>query len=880
LLAAPLSFAVANSQAAQSVFARVQQTFSNNQIAAPVEQAPMTLEEGVAVLTSSSNLTVVEASAGANHSVAILSDGTLWAWGQGTNGQLGLNSTADVLLPTQVGTDTTWDSISVGSFHALATRTDGTLWAWGQGTSGQLGLNSTANVLVPTQVPTPATAAAGTTWDSISAGGLHSLATRSDSTLWSWGQGEHGRLGLDDETNRLVPTQILTPATAAAGTTWDSISAGVEHSLAIRTDGTLWAWGAGGQRQTGLNSTDDALLPTQVGTDTTWNSISAGSLHSLATRTDGTLWSWGWGTVGQLGLGSTVTTWVPTQVPTPDTAAPGTTWDSISAGVNHSIAIRSDGTLWIWGMGGSGRLGLDSAANVFAPTQLQPGTTWDSISGGGQHTLAIRADDTLWSWGMGVSGQLGINDTDNRLVPTLVNPEVIANVPAHSSTVAMTTDTLSITFNRPLDPGITYNFPIATGGSIILDQGASVDMAAGTWNTERTVFTVPLTLVTPGALHTVNVINFGFPNIPHTWTFSTEGPTTTYPMADTLTKILHLPEGADVPDLRFDFTFTPTQVVLITEPPQASSVAVASVPSITTQSISFTSATSYEDVAGIRIATENLNLRDIVEGLTFPHAGTFVWNIEEVQATVPPVTSPSSMAFSQARYEMRVVVDRDFEVLSIALYVRTLDTQDQTIDAKVDAAVFTNTYSTVVNTSLYVRKTTEGRLADPDLNFDFTLTLTESTSGGTIGTVTANVVAVGDVSNTPIRTVSITAGANTFSLSHNERLLIPDLPVGTTFVVSEAAATEYTAGAVITIGGTPQAPAYQNANRGTALTTGSYTLATGTNSAHFTNVHHHVPDTGLFLNNTALIPVVLGILALAMLAISRRRKRIEELPVV
>jgi len=239
------------------------------------------------------------------------------------------------------------------------------------------------------------------------------------------------------------------------------------------------------------------------------------------------------------------------------------------------------------------------------------------------------------------------------------------------------------------------------------------------------------------------------------------------------------------------------------------------------------------------------------------------------------------MTFSQARYEMRVLVDRYLDIAAIELFVRVQDTSAQELGAKVDAALFTNTYSTWVTNPLYVRKTTEGRFANLSQNFNFTLTLANPAIGGPIGTVTANVVAVNDASNTSIRTVSLTAGANTFTLAHNERLLIPTLPAGTTFSVSEAPATEYTASAVVTLGGVAQTPPYQNANVNTILTTGTYTIASsGNNSAHFTNVHSYTTPTGLTLANAPYIAAVLGLVALTMLLAVRNRRRIEELPLV
>jgi len=238
------------------------------------------------------------------------------------------------------------------------------LFAWGTGGNGQLGQSNTTEYSSPVQIP-------GTTWSSISGGvdSNYSLATKTDGTLWSWGSNSYGILGQSDATPRSSPRQI-------PGNTWSSISAGSQHSLAKKTDNTLWAWGRNPQGQLGQNNRTSYSSPVQI-PGTTWSSISAGS-HSLAIKTDGTLWSWGYNGNGQLGQSNTTYRSSPVQIP-------GTTWTSAVAGSNHSLATKTDGTLWSWGNNGVGRLGQSDTTPRSSPVQI-PGTTWSSISAGSNHS--------------------------------------------------------------------------------------------------------------------------------------------------------------------------------------------------------------------------------------------------------------------------------------------------------------------------------------------------------------------------------------------------------------------------------------------------------------------------------------------------------------
>jgi len=328
----------------------------------------------------------------------------LWSWGANSYGQLGLGDTTTRSSPVQVGALITWSNIACGSLHTIATKTDGTLWSWGRGLSfGQLGLGNTNNYSSPKQV------GALTTWLNITCGRYNSLAVKTDGTLWSWGYNNNGQLGLNNTTSYSSPKQV------GALTTWLNIGAGQYHVLATKTDGTLWSWGANGNGQLGLGNITYYSSPKQVGALTTWLKISSGGYNfNLATKTDGTLWSWGRNSNGQLGLGNTTARSSPVQV------GALTTWSNITCGEYCAIATKTDGTLWSWGNNSFGQLGLGNTTYYSSPKQVGALTTWSTIAGGQGQSLATKTDGTLWSWGSNNLGQLGLGNTTNYSSPKQV----------------------------------------------------------------------------------------------------------------------------------------------------------------------------------------------------------------------------------------------------------------------------------------------------------------------------------------------------------------------------------------------------------------------------------------------------------------------------
>jgi alpha-tubulin suppressor-like RCC1 family protein len=329
----------------------------------------------------------------------------LWSWGRNPQGQLGLNNLTNYSSPKQVGTLTTWATVAGGYKHSLAIKTDGTLWAWGENLQGQLGLGDTTTRSSPVQV------GALTTWSKVTAGYFFSLAIKTDGTLWSWGSNTNGGpLGLGNGTSYSSPKQV------GALTNWATVSGGNIHVLATKTTNTLFSWGNNGFGQLGLGNISNYNSPKQVGALSNWATVvGGGNNFSLAVKTDGTLWAWGSGGAGNLGLNSIYSYSSPMQV------GALTGWSKVAAGTQSSLAIKTNGTLWSWGTNSNGQLGLGNITNYSSPKQIGALTTWSTlVLGIADNSGAIKTDGTLWGWGRNNYGNLGLGNTVNRSSPAQV----------------------------------------------------------------------------------------------------------------------------------------------------------------------------------------------------------------------------------------------------------------------------------------------------------------------------------------------------------------------------------------------------------------------------------------------------------------------------
>jgi alpha-tubulin suppressor-like RCC1 family protein len=314
--------------------------------------------------------------------------------GYGSKGQLADGTTVSKSSPVQVGSLTNWKQVSTGGhWQTTMVKTDGTLWGCGYNTTGCLGDGTTTQRSSPVQVGLL------TNWKQVAAGGKHSAAVKTDGTLWTYGANAQGQLGDNTATGNSSPNQTI-----AAGTNWKQVACGYFHTLAVKTDGTLWTWGYNLFGQLGNTSTATTSSPAQLPSPlTNWSQVSGGRSHSAAVKTDGTLWTWGSNAAGQLGDGTGVAKSSPVQ-----TVAAGTSWKQVACGYAHTAAVKTDGTLWTWGNNPFGQLGYGTGTTfTSSPAQVGSLTNWKQVAAGRDFTAAIKTDGTLWTFGDDTLGQLG-----------------------------------------------------------------------------------------------------------------------------------------------------------------------------------------------------------------------------------------------------------------------------------------------------------------------------------------------------------------------------------------------------------------------------------------------------------------------------------------
>ncbi len=383
------------------------------------------------------------------HSVAFKNATTLMAWGYNGYGQVGDGTSDERHTPVQVLKENSvplkgMTGFAIGGTHTLAFQNLGGVRAWGNNGNGQLGNGNNNAQALPVTVLTEESGnneLVGVT--AVSAGSTHSLALKSDGTVWAWGNNSKGELGIGNTDSKNRAVQVKADANSPL-TGVKAIAAGGSHSLALKSDGTVWVWGNNESGQLGKDpkaaqgAITSSTTPLQVtGITGTAVAIAAGGSHSLALMEDGSVWAWGYNYFGQLGAAKVLGN------PTLDPNNPASYYriepamitglssvSGITAGLDHSVALLADGTLVAWGYNGYGQLGNAATLNINVPDPTQnpvpqqvvktaaaphvPLGNIRSVVAVGHHTLAVDGDGNFWAWGNNKNGQLGDNTTDSR----------------------------------------------------------------------------------------------------------------------------------------------------------------------------------------------------------------------------------------------------------------------------------------------------------------------------------------------------------------------------------------------------------------------------------------------------------------------------------
>jgi alpha-tubulin suppressor-like RCC1 family protein len=336
----------------------------------------------------------------------------LYVWGSDStgsgNGKLGLGGTGNKSSPVQLGTNL-WKDASSSDVHMGAIKTDGTLWTWGGNANGQLGLGDLILRSSPVQV------GSSTDWKKVYAVGGNTFMIKENGTVYGMGNDFQNQLAVFSYNDYSSPIQVgsgpLTNIKQIASTGFSM--------LALKNDGSIYAWCTNAWGQLGLGDITNRSSVTLMGGTKDWNYISIGGLSGPGTasagiRNNGTLWTWGSNTYGQLGNGTTTSYSSPIQI------GSLTNWKMISIGHGHVLAVKTDGTLWAWGYNFFGQLGNGTTTSYSSPIQIGSLTNWKRVYSSYQQSFGIKTDGTLWAWGVNGSGQLGNGTTTNYSSPIQV----------------------------------------------------------------------------------------------------------------------------------------------------------------------------------------------------------------------------------------------------------------------------------------------------------------------------------------------------------------------------------------------------------------------------------------------------------------------------
>ncbi|SHI97003.1 dockerin type I domain-containing protein [Clostridium intestinale] len=327
--------------------------------------------------------------AGSNSIFAIKNGGELYAWGGNYVGQLGA-SIRDTTVPTKIMEDI--KEVAVGSFHSLILKKDGTLWGCGRNNEGQLGNGISIGGRTPKRIMDNI--------KSVSAKDRHSLALKENGEIWSWGYNGYGELGNGTTSYKISPDK-----TSLTDIKDIESSLGEANNMLIKSDDTLWAWGV-------YQSFGE---PNKIMEDV--KMVSPGIWHKLVIKNDSTLWSWGENQYGELGDGTRTNRSEPLKIMDKVLVA--------STGTSSSFAVKEDGTLWSWGENWHGKLGIGKKGDYYTTVPMKVMEEVKRVKTGENCTFAIKNDDSLWAWGNNQYWQLGLEDKKDYSLPVKIMEDVL-----------------------------------------------------------------------------------------------------------------------------------------------------------------------------------------------------------------------------------------------------------------------------------------------------------------------------------------------------------------------------------------------------------------------------------------------------------------------
>ncbi|KAG8373675.1 hypothetical protein BUALT_Bualt11G0049300 [Buddleja alternifolia] len=358
---------------------------------------------------------VIIVSAGASHSVVLLSGNVICSWGRGEDGQLGLGDAEDRYSPTQLSALDGLEIVSVtcGADHTTAySQSQMQAYSWGWGDFGRLGHGNSSDLFSPQ----PIKALGGLRIKQIACGDSHCLAVTMEGEVRSWGRNQNGQLGLGTTEDSLVPQKIG----AFQDISVKMVAAGAEHTAAVTEDGELYGWGWGRYGNLGLGDRNDRSVPVKVSAvqGEKMVVVACGWRHTISVSSSGSLYTYGWSKYGQLGHGDFEDHLIPHKLQ----ALCENSISQISGGWRHTMARTSDGKLYGWGWNKFGQVGVGDNIDHCSPVQVKFPLDQKivDISCGWRHTLAVTERQNLFSWGRGTNGQLGHGDSIDRNVPKII----------------------------------------------------------------------------------------------------------------------------------------------------------------------------------------------------------------------------------------------------------------------------------------------------------------------------------------------------------------------------------------------------------------------------------------------------------------------------